>query len=213
MGMLSSFLHPEKGYKKAQQTSDKYFQQALQFQLPTFQQGQNAYSKLEEFINNLSNPEQLQSRFISGYEESPAAKMEEEMAKQRGLNAAASMGLSGSTPALNALQTGTSNIVNADRQKYIDDLLQKYLAAAGIAGSVYNTGANAGSNLFSGIQNQGNNQAQLEFNKANAPGDLFGQILGTGAGLVGSALGGPIGGAAAKGLTQKMGWSTTGGAQ
>ena len=132
------------------------------------------------------------------------------MATQQGLGAASSMGLMGSSPAIQAIQSGTIGIVAQDRQKYLDDLMQKYMTGIGIGSDIYGKGASAANSMSQNSMNMGQNSAQNKFNQSNAQGDLFGKLLGGGIGLAGSALGGPIGGALAGGLAQKMGWSPKG---
>ena len=45
-------------------------------------------------------------------------------AQEQGLSAASSMGLLGSTPALQAIQAGRSQISNADKHQYLSDLME-----------------------------------------------------------------------------------------
>jgi hypothetical protein len=210
MSWLSSFLHPEKGYKSAQEQLDKYYQQANGVLQPYNQNGQESYGKINGAMDKLLNPGALQDEWSKGYQESDIAKQNEAMGTQHGLNAASSMGLMGSSPALQAIQSGTAGIVAGDRQKYLDDLMQKYMAGIGIGQDIYGKGAGAAGQQSTNSMNMGQNSAQNQFNQTNAPGNLFGNLLGTGIGLAGSALGGPIGGALGAGLAQKMGWSTTG---
>lgn len=203
MSWISSFLHPERGYQKGQEQLDKYFQQGQGYLQPYNQFGQNAYGNINEAMQALLNPEALQSKWIQGYEESPAAKQAESMAQEHGLNAASSMGIMGSTPALQAIQAGTSEIGMNDRQNYLDNLMQKYLAGVGIGQNIFGTGASAASGMSSNAMNMGQNSAQMAYGKENAPGDLFSKLLGSGVGLVGSYLGGGMN------PTQKA-WSTGG---
>jgi hypothetical protein len=206
MSWFSSWMHPEKGYKAGQEELDKYFNQAQVALQPYNQQGQQQYGNLNEYINALMNPEALQDKWASGYEESQAAKNAEDRAQEHGLDAASSMGLMGSNTALNAVQAGTSQIGADDRQTYLDNLMQKYLAGAGISQGIYGQGANAAGQMGQNAMTQGQNSAQMKFGEKNAPGSLFGNILGAGVGLAGSALGGPMGGALAKR------WNLSGGA-
>jgi hypothetical protein len=155
----------------------------------------------------------LQDKWASGYKESEAAKNAQMMAQEHGLGAASSMGLMGSSPALQAIQAGTSQIGAEDRKSYLDDLMQKYLAGAGLAQNIYGTGANAANsmsgnamNMGQNAMNMGQNSAQMAYGQQNAGGNMFGNLLGAGIGLAGSALGGPIGGALAKR------WNLSGGA-
>ena len=198
MSWLSSFLHPEKGYKAAQEQLDKYYQQAQGNLQPYNQNGQDVYGKYKDAMDKLLNPGGLQDEWSKNYQESDIAKQNEAMASQSGLNAAQQMGLNGSSPALQAIQSGTAGIVAGDRQKYLDDLMQKYMAGIGIGKDIYGTGANAAGKQSDNAMTQGQNSAQTQFNQKNAQGDMFGKLLGYGTGLVGSALGGrgwnPFGG-------------------
>tara|TARA_R110000868_G_scaffold335547_1_gene596441 strand:+ start:24856 stop:25482 length:627 start_codon:yes stop_codon:yes gene_type:complete len=177
MSWLSSFLHPDRGYKAGQEQLDKYYNQAQQQYQPFINQGQNAYGGLNEAMQNLLDPQALQDKWASGYKESDAAKQMEGMAQEHGLNAASSMGLMGSSPALQAIQAGTSQIGAQDRQSYLDNLMQKYLAGTGIAQSVYGTGANAAGQAGQNAMNMGQNSAQMAFGQQNAPGDMFSKLL------------------------------------
>jgi hypothetical protein len=210
MSWLSNFLHPEKGYKAAQEQLDKYFQQAQGNLQPYNQNGLDTYGKYSGAMDKLLNPTALQDEWVKNYKESELAKQNEAMASQSGLNAAQQMGLGGSSPALQAIQSGTAGIVAQDRQKYLDDLMQKYMTGIGIGSDIYGKGASAANSLSQNSMNMGQNSAQNQFNQTNAQGDMFGKLLGYGTGLVGSALGGPIGGELGSGLAQKMGWSTKG---
>lgn len=188
MSWLSKFLHPEKGYEKAQNELDKYYQQGQGYLDPYNQFGIGAHENLSEIMKALLNPAQLQDEWIKGYTESGAAKNAEDMAMQHGLDAASNLGLNGSNTALNAILAGTSQIGLEDRQHYLDDLMQKYLAGAGIAGNIFGTGANAASQMGQNATNMGQNSAQLAYGKENAKGNLFGNLLGAGSSLVGGAL-------------------------
>lgn len=189
MSWLSSFLHPERSYEDAQKELEKYFQQAQQYQQPYMQHGEEAYGGLSNAMNALLNPEELYSKWAGGYQESPAAKYAESAAQEHGLNAASSMGLMGSSPALQAIQAGTSQIGAEDRQNYLNDLMQKYLSGIGIGQNIYGIGSNAAGQLGQNAMNMGQNSAQMKFNQTNAPGNLFGNLLGTGASFAGGLAG------------------------
>ena len=76
-----SFFNPGKGYEKGQEQLDKYYNQAQGFQQPYNQNGQNQAFNLNDYIQNLMNPEALQDKWASGYKESDSAKQAEEMAQ------------------------------------------------------------------------------------------------------------------------------------
>ena len=206
MSWLSSFLHPGKGYEKGQEQLDKYYNQAQGALNPYNQQGQEQYGNLSDYIKNLMDPQALQDKWAKGYTESESAKNAEGMAKEHGLDAASSMGLMGSSPALGAIQAGTTQIGLDDRQNYLDNLMQKYLAGAGLAQGIYGTGANAASGMSNNAMNMGKSSSEMAYGKENAGGNMLSNLIGGGIGLAGSALGGPIGGALAKR------WNLSGGA-
>src|SRR6185436_3930339 len=133
---------------------------------------------------------------MKSYTESPTAKYTEGLAQEHGLDAASGLGLMGSNTALNAIQGGTSQIGLADRDNYLNSLMQKYLAGTGIAGNIFGTGASAANAMSQNAMNMGNNSAQMAFGAQNAPGDLFGKLLGTGIGFATGGIGGGAGGAA-----------------
>lgn len=206
MSWLSEFLHPKRAYQAGQNELDKYYQQAQQQYQPFIQQGQDAYGNLSSAMRDLMDPQALQDKWASGYKESEAAKQLEGMATEHGLDAASSLGLMGSSPALQAIQAGTSGIVANDRQQYLDNLMQKYLAGTGLAQGIYGTGANAASQAGQNAMTQGQNASQLAYGKNSAQGDLFSKLLGGGLGFLGGAVGPSIG----AGFSQMMGWSPKG---
>jgi hypothetical protein len=209
MSWLSSFLHPERGYEKGQEQLDKYYQIANAAQNPYNQMGQQQGTNQQKIINELMNPQALQDKWASGYKESEAAKNLENMASQQGLNAASSMGLLGSNTALNAIQSGTSQIGAADRQQYMDDLMKKYLSGAGLSQNMYNTGANTANSMGQNAMNMGSNSAQMAFGQQNAPGDMFSKLL---QGIVSFATPMAQGWGMNKlGLGNNAPWSTSGG--
>lgn len=197
MSMLSSFLHPGRAYKKAADQMSQYYNQAQGYMQPYSQQGQEAYGSLQGAMQSLLNPQQLQSDWAQGYEASPYARMMQEEATNQGLNAASAMGLMGSSPALQAIQRGTSMITAQDRDNYLNSLMQKYLSGAGIAQNIYGQGAGMAGQMGQNAMAQGQNMGQMAYGQQAAGGQLFGNLLGMGAGLAGAALGGPIGGALA----------------
>lgn len=207
MGMLSSFLRPERAYQKAQGQMENYYNQGQAQLQPFANQGQDAYGGLSQVMQSLLNPQQLQSDWAKGYEASPYSQQLQEMSTNSGLEAAGAMGMTGSTPALQAIQAGNTQIGNADRMNYMDNLMQKYLAGAGVAQNIYGQGAQSANQMSQNTMNQGQNIAQIAYGQSAAPGNLFGSLLGMGTGLVGSALGGPIGGA----MANKFGSWMTGG--
>lgn len=212
MNWLSSFMHPEKGYEAGLGELNKYFNQsnnfydqAKSFQQPFTQIGLSQSGNLSDIINNLLNPEALQSKWTQSYQESPQAIQAEKMAQERGLNAANSMGLGGSNTALNAIQKETSQIGLNDRKNYLDDLMDKYFKGAGFVKDVYGTGANSANALSQGAiaqalnaSNMGSSTADLAYGRENSGGNTLAGLIGPGIGAIGSILGGAIGGGVSK---------------
>lgn len=181
--MFHSFMHPEEGYKAAEGQAEQYYRDAQGNLQPYNQNGMNMYQKLMQQQQALNDPAALQNQWASGYQESPYAKQQEQNATSSGLDAASSMGLMGSSAALNNIQKSSGEIMQGDRQNYMNDLMQKYMASIGIGQNIYGIGANAAGNMSSNAMNQGQTMAGLKYGETNAPGDQFGKILGTAANL------------------------------
>lgn len=176
--MLNSFLNPEEAYKKAEKPVKAGWEEAKGFQTPFLQQGIDQAGKLNTAENSLLNPGELQNQWSQGYETSPYAQSMLEQNKSQGLDAASSMGLMGSSGALNNIQRGAGDIVSKDRQQYMDDLMKKYMSGIGIGQDIYNTGANTGNTLGNEAMKNGENLAGLEYGQYAAPGAMFGKLAG-----------------------------------
>jgi len=172
MAVISDFLNPAKPYQQAGNALTQYFNQGQQYQMP--------------FYQNLSNPINLQNEWMQSYQQSPHSQFMQEQAMNSGLNAASSMGLLGSTPALQSIMNQSSRIAAADRDNYLNQLMQKYQLGAGMS-----------TNLANAAYNQGNNMAQMTYGQHAAGPQLLMNLLGMGLGAGATALGGPIGGALA----------------
>lgn len=189
MSWLSSFLNPGKGYEKGQEQLNKFYNQAQSFQQPYNQNAQNQYGNLNEYIMALMDPEALQNKWADGYTESESAKNAERMAQEHGLDVASSMGLMGSNTALQATQAGATQIGLNDRQNYLDNLMQKYLAGANLAQGIYGQGSSAAGQMGQNAMNMGNSSAEMAYGKQNAGGNMLAGLIGQGIG----AISGPAG--------------------
>lgn len=177
MSWLSSFLHPERGYKAAQDEMNKYYQQGQDYLQPYNQYGQSAYGDIHGAMQSLLNPQELQNQWIQSYQESPQAKQAEGLAQQHGLDAASGLGLMGSGTALDAIQSGTSQIALNDRQNYLNDLMEKYKLGTGIGQNIFGTGASTAGQMGQNAMQEGQNMAGLKYGEANAPGEMFGKSV------------------------------------
>jgi hypothetical protein len=190
--MFESFMNPQNGYKAAERPvneanakSEQYYRDAQGNLQPYSNNGMAQFQRLMEQANALNNPAELENKWASGYSESPYAKMLQQKASNSGLDAASSMGLMGSSAALNNIQQSSGDIMQSDRQNYMNDLMNKYMASIGIGQNLYGIGANAAGQMSNNAMNQGqneinfgNNMAGLEYNRENAPGDMFGKLAG-----------------------------------
>lgn len=210
MSWLSKFMNPQKGYESGQNELNKYYNQSQGYLNPYNQNGQNAYGGLNDAMNKLLNPQQLQDEWSKGYETSDAAKQDIADAQRYGQDAASSMGLNGSSAALNAIQGGASNIGAHDKQQYMNDLMQKYMTGTGIGQNIYGVGAGAAGQMSQNANNMGQNSAGMAYNQENAQGDLFSKLIGSFMGAAGTAMG-AAGGPQAAAAGGQMGSSLRGG--
>ncbi len=184
---ISSFFNPDDAYKQAQEQLQKYFQMAQGYEMPFMNAAGGQLPRLTGAEDQLLDPTALENKWASQYQLSPQAQQEMNQAKSSGLDAASSMGLMGSSAALNNIQRGSSNIMNADRQSFMNDLMQKFLSGIGIGQNIYGTGASAANNMAGNAMTMGSNMGQMKYGEAAAPGQLFGDMLGK---LMGSSMSG-----------------------
>lgn len=171
---------PSEPYEKAAEQFKKAYEQSRQIEQPFINAAGGQRGILTGAENELLNPSDLLNKWIGSYQESPYAKQLFGSAQQSGLDAAASQGLLGSSAAINNIQTSGANIMNADRQQYLNDLMNKYLSGIGIGQNIYGYGANAANTLAGGALNNGQNLAGTAYGAAQAPYNRWNQLLGTG---------------------------------
>lgn len=209
MSWLSSLMHPGRPYQAAQDQMTQYYNQAQQGMQPYMQQGQQAGQQLGGAMQKLMDPAALQSEWTQGYEMSPQAQQAQQMASQQGLDAASSMGLMGSQPALQAIQSGSSQIALNDRQNYLNDLMNKYQAGIGVGQNMYGTGAGMANQSGQMGMQMGENAGAMQYGRNAAGGSMLDGLL-SGAGKLGmSYLTGGMG-TGGTGSFRGM-WSPTGG--
>jgi len=177
---INSFFNPGAAYSDASKKEDQYWNQAQGYAQPFINNGVNQGGILSNTENNLLDPGALEDKWSAGYQPSAYAQQMLKQNQGEGLDAASSMGLMGSSAALNNIQTGAGNIVNQDRQQYMNDLMQKYMTGIGIGQNIYGTGANMAGQMAQEAQKQGDTQAGLAYGEAAAPGALFGKLAGMG---------------------------------
>lgn len=184
---MSSFFHPEEAYKKAEETAQKYYLDSQGKLQPLVNQGQSQFSRLTGQADALNNPSQLENQWASGYTNSPYAQHILGQSQEAGLDAASKMGLMGSSAALGNIQQSAGDIMQSERQKYMDDLMNKYMASIGIGQNLYGVGAGAALGQSQNAMTQGQNMAGLAYGRQNAPGEMFGKTAGTIANIAANA--------------------------
>ena len=188
MSWFSSFMHPGEAYKRAGEQEQAGYDQAQGMYQPYMQQGQQAGSSLQDMMAKMMNPGALQSEWSQGYETSPYAKQMQSEAQTGGMDAASAMGLGGSNAALSNIQKGSSDIMQKDRQNYMNDMMQKYMGAMGIGQGMYNTGANMTNQAGQNAMNHGQNQAGYAYGQNQAGGNMFGNLLSGVGGLAAGSI-------------------------
>jgi len=193
MGILDDFIHPERPYEDADEQLRKYWEQAQGFQQPYTNAGKSQIGRLTGAEDSLMNPVALQNQWTSSYEMSPYAQQQLALNKSAGLDAASSMGLLGSNSAVRDIQSGAGDIVQKDRQQYLQDLMQKYMAGIGIGQNMFDTGASTASNLGRSALDIGNQFASSAFNQRQSRNNMLSNILSNTVGMGASYLTGGMG--------------------
>lgn len=188
--MLDSFMHPEKGYQEAQKPVRKSWEQAQDFQAPYANAGRDQIPTLRGAEDQLLHPEQLQNQWAAQYEASPYAQQLLKENQSQGLDAASYMGLNGSSAALGNIQQGAGKITSADRQQFLNDLMEKFIKGLGIGQDIFGKGAATAGNLGQQSIGVGETLGNLRGNEVNAPGNQFNNLLRTAAQAYGSYAGG-----------------------
>lgn len=165
---ITDMYNPSKGYRSAGKEITKGYKEGQGYLDPYNQAGRGQIDKLTGAQDRLMDPGSLQNEWAKGYEMSPYAQQLQDQAKAGGMDAASSQGLLGSSSAINSIQQGSSNIMNADRQKYMDDMMTKYLSGIGIGQNMFNQGGSAANQMSQNANTYGQNMAGAKFGEHNA---------------------------------------------
>ncbi len=190
MGWLDSIFNPGKAYKKAGQEIEKGYNQGQDYLNPYNQAGTGQINKLTGAQDKLMDPAALQAEWAKSYQTSPWAKQLQDQANASGLESAGSQGLLGSSSAINAAQQGSSNIMNADRQNYMNDLMQKYMSGIGIGQDIFHQGGSAAGQMSGNAMDFGKQMGSMKFGQANAPMDMLMNMMKLYQGFQGGGMGG-----------------------
>lgn len=171
MGWFDQFkglVDPGSAYRHAGKEITKGYNQGQGYLDPYNKAGTGQIDRLTGAQDRLMNPGALQDEWAKNYQMSPYAKQLQDQAKAGGMDAASSQGLLGSSTAINSIQQGSSNIMNADRQKYMDDMMQKYMSGVGIGQGIFGQGAGAANQMSQNANQYGQNMAGVKFGEGNA---------------------------------------------
>jgi hypothetical protein len=182
-------------YKDAEDVLSQYLQQAQQESQQARQQlnpyidrGNQAGGQLSSALSQLLDPASLQAEWMKSYQTSPYAQNLLGQSREQGLDAASSMGLLGSSAALQNIENTGGQIVAGDQQQYLNNLMQKYMAGLGLGENLYGTGYGAASTGVGAAESDANRLLQggnimsgLEYGKDMAAPSALNRILGVGA--------------------------------
>lgn len=191
-----SFMHPEDAYKKAAEQFQNFWDQAQVYQKPYSDAGLAQLSPLTNAENQLLNPTDLLGKWMEKYQISPYAKRSMENAKASGMDAASSMGLEGSSSALNNIQQSSADIMNQDRAGFLKDLMEKFKTGIGVGQDIYDKGAATAGNLGTQALGVGNEMGGAAYGAEGAPGEMFKNLMAMMMKVFGGGAGGGAGASA-----------------
>ena len=177
---LLDFLDPGRGYKSAMKEYTKGYEEGKGYLDPYAGAGTSQLEQLLGAQAALMDPAALQSQWAQGYEMSPYAQQLQGAAQEAGLSSMGSMGLGGSSAALQNLQQTSANIMQADRERYMKDLMDKYMAAIDIGQDIYGKGAGAAGTLGQMGMQYGMGMGELEAMKSQSRNQMLMDLLGLG---------------------------------
>lgn len=210
-GMIDSFLHPEKGHQKAFEAAQPYYNESQGYLRPYTEHGNEVYPELQGAMHKLLNPGQLEDEWLNDYQQSEASKMHQARARNEGNWAANSMGIGGSTPALQAIQAGNAEIGSQDEMRALDRYLNMYGQGINTGQNIYGQGANSAGQMATNAAGFGSYAGQSAYGQQNAPGEQFGGILKALLAAIGGGSPASSGGGNMNRGNSGNGWSTTGG--
>jgi len=184
MGIIDSIINPGRPYKDASKELQNYWQQALGIGSPFMDAAKGQLPILTGAENQLLNPVELLKKWTESYKTSPYALQEMDTAKNAGLDAASSMGLMGSSTALSNVQNSASQIMNKDRESFLNNLMQKFMAGLGIGQNIYGQGAKMAGKLAEGSLDVGGEMAKAKYGQDTAGANNLLNLLGIAGGIM-----------------------------
>jgi hypothetical protein len=183
MSWFSDFMHPGRGYDDAATEYRNALNTATGYQAPFQKAGVDAISGLQKGLSDLMNPVDLQKRWVDSYQESPYAQQLQKEAQQQGMDSASAQGLLGSSAAVGGIQQRASNIMQQDRQQYLDDLMKKYMGGVEGLQGMFGTGAQVGGQMGQETVQTGRDLGEAAFGRRQSGANMFGGLLNAGLGM------------------------------
>lgn len=151
----------------------KYGLEGANFLNPYATAGEGQIGALQRAIASMINPGQYYNQIMSNYQESPAAKMQQEVGTNNALNAASASGMLGSSDLLNDINQQSQNISNQDMQQYFNNMMGINTQGLNMAQHMYDAGYGADAQKASIYNNLARAIAQMYggIGKARMAGD------------------------------------------
>ena len=185
MSWLSELMHPGRAYSDAAGEIQQATDQAQGYQQPYYGAGTNQLTFIQDMINKMGDPKAFMGDMLSDYEESPYAKAATDAATERANQAAAQMGLAGSSNQVQGIANQAGKIASKDRNEYLQNLLGIYGTAGQMSQNLAGMGQTAGSNMGNIGMQGARDVAGLNVAGRQAGANMLGKLLGTlgGAGI------------------------------
>lgn len=193
------------GGKRARRELQRGYDAAEGRYQPFYDAGVAEISPYQNYVNQLSDPQQYYADVMSTYEESPLAQLQTEEAIQAANQAAAASGLLGSNALYEDIAQDAQRRYQADQQRYLQNVLgigQQFTSGAQPLLSMGGQAASALANLDVGL---GEEMGRLDFMDETARAQSINNAISAGLGLAGTAFGGPMGGMMMSGFGQNFG--------
>lgn len=125
VGQLFGGLFGNSGapYKDAMNKFENYFGRARNYQNPFYEAGVGAVPQYQEWLEGQKDPSGFINKIMSGYQESPFAKFQQQQATRSAGNMGSATGLTGSTPLTQFAEQNARDISSQDMNTWLQNVL------------------------------------------------------------------------------------------
>lgn len=155
---------------------------------PWINSGSNNYNQYQQAVGQMQNPASFYQSMMSGYQETPQAQQQIQQGIKDANAATAASGMQGSGAEQTALQKQGQQIVSADQQNYLNNMMGIWGKYLGGMGGLQGEDLSAGENSADMQEKLAAAQAQLQGKADEAQQGGKNSALGTGVGLGQDAL-------------------------